>query len=201
MTRLADHHFPLRHRLFRGAWMIAWALLAGWTPAPLHGWRCMVLRWFGARIGRGVRIHGSARIWYPPNLTVEDGAVVGWQVVIYCQAPIVLGRNAIVSQYAHLVAGTHDIDAPGFPLVTRPIEIGADAWVAAGAMVGPGVTLGEGAVLGARAVAFADLPAWSVHMGNPAQFLRWRRSLAEPTSPWPDARSEMPALRAHIRHR
>jgi putative colanic acid biosynthesis acetyltransferase WcaF len=57
--------------------------------------------------------------------------------------------------------------------------IGADAWIAAEAFVGPGVVIGEGAVLGARGVAFRDIPAWSVYVGNPARLLRRRR----PTSP------------------
>lgn len=172
---LARVSFPLRHRLFRAAWRVTWLLLAAWTPPPLHGWRRLLLRAFGARVGRGARIHGSAEVWYPPNLTLGENAVIGWRVDVYCQAPITLGDGAIVSQYAHLVAGTHDIDDEGFQLVTRPIRIGARAWVAAGAFVGPGVTIGEGAVLGARAVAFSDLAPWTVYAGNPARPQRQRR--------------------------
>lgn len=199
MTRLADRHFSIRHRLFRACWIISWALLAAWTPPVLHGWRCAILRLFGAKVGHGVRVYASAKIWYPPHLTLDDGAVIGWQTVIYCQAPIHLGRNAIVSQYAHLIAGTHDVDAPDFPLVARPIQIGPDAWVAARAIVGPGVALGTGAVLGAGGVAFSDIPDWTIHIGNPARFLRMRQSRAK--IPSPDVLRETPAPRGHSRHR
>lgn len=199
MTRLADRHFSSRHRLFRALWTVCWALFAAWTPPPLHGWRCMILRLFGARVGRGVRVYGSAKIWYPPNLTIDDGAVIGWQTDVYCQAPIHLGRNAIVSQYAHLIAATHDVDAPDFALVARPIEIGPDAWVAAQAIVGPGVALGAGAVLGAGGVAFSDIPDWAIHIGNPARFLRMRQFPAK--SPSPYAPHETPAPQGHSRHR
>lgn len=199
MKGLAKHSYPLRHRLFRLAWMISWGLLAAWTPAPLHGWRVMVLRLFGAEVGRGVRIHGSASVWYPPNLILADYAVIGWKTVLYCQAPIRIGHRAVVSQYAHLIAATHDIDTPELPIVAQPIEIDADAWIAARATVGPGVSVGQGAVLGAAAVAFSDLNPWTVYRGNPAQPLR--RRAGPITSPWPDEPNETPQPHSHSLHR
>ena len=167
--------FPLRHRLFRALWNVAWLLLAAWTPPPLHPWRRSLLRLFGARIGRGARIYGSARIWYPPNLEMGDHAVLGWKVNCYSQDHISIGSNANIAQFSHLVTGTHDIDDPGFPLRTLPIRICSDAWIASDAFVGPGVTVGEGAVLGARGVAMKDLAPWTVYVGNPARPIRQRR--------------------------
>jgi putative colanic acid biosynthesis acetyltransferase WcaF len=87
---------------------------------------------------------------------------------------IVLGERCVVSQGAHLCAGTHDYEAPNFQLVTAPITIGARAWVCTEAFVGPGVTVGEGAVIGARAVATKDMPAWTVCAGNPCRPLKPR---------------------------
>lgn len=106
---------------------------------------------------------------------MADHSVLGPGVNCYCMAPLLVGRYAVVSQGAHLCGGTHDVDDPYFQLVTKPIEIGAFAWIAAEAFVGPGVRVGEGAVLGARAVAMKDLEPWSVYIGNPAQFLRYRK--------------------------
>jgi putative colanic acid biosynthesis acetyltransferase WcaF len=160
--------FSLGHRLFRLVWNLTWGLLASWTPPPLHRWRAMLLRLFGARIGHGVRIYGRARIWYPPNLTMEDHACFGPGVNCYNQGAVHIGKRAIISQGAHLCAGTHDISDPNFQLLARPITIGAQAWVAAEAFVGPGVSIGEGAVLGARAVAMRDVAPWQVCSGNPA---------------------------------
>jgi putative colanic acid biosynthesis acetyltransferase WcaF len=171
---LSRASFSLRHRLFRAVWKVSWTLLAAWTPPPLHAWRRLVLRAFGAKIGPGARVYGSVDIFYPPNLTLGRDAVVGWKVNLYCQGPITVDNGAIVSQFAHLVTGTHDIDSRGFQLTTKPIHVGARAWVAANAFVGPGVTIGEGAVLGACGVAFKDLPPWTVHAGNPARLLRDR---------------------------
>lgn len=199
---LAEVSFPLRHRMFRAAWVISWLLLAAWTPPPFHPLRRLVLRMFGARIGAGARVYGSAKIWFPPNLTLGANAVIGPGTNIYCQDRISIGDHAVVSQGAQLVTGTHDIDRPGFTLVTRPIRIGRHAWVAASAFVGPGVTLGDSAVLGACGVAFRDLPAWTVHAGNPAKFIRDRPMLeAGATSPSPHEPHGRKPQRSHSPHR
>lgn len=173
-SRFGGPSFTLRHRLLRALWIVVWAVFGRYTPAPMHRWRACLLRLFGAQLGANARVHGSATIWYPPNLFMGDNALIGQRVICYSMAPIQIGRNAIISQDAHLCTGTHDIDDPSFQLQARPITIGADAWVAADAFVGPGVVIEEGAVLGARAVAFKDLPAWTVHVGNPARFVRER---------------------------
>jgi putative colanic acid biosynthesis acetyltransferase WcaF len=167
--------FDLRNRLFRLTFAVTWALLAAWTPPPMKRWRNWLLRRFGAKIAPTAAIYGSARIWYPPLLSVEDYGCIGPNVTVYCMAPINIGRFAIVSQGSHLCAGTHDVESPHFQLRTRPIHIGARAWVAAEAFVGPGVKVGEGAVLGARAVAMRNLEPWCIYTGNPATKLRERK--------------------------
>lgn len=174
-SRTGGPSFSLRHRLERALWTIVWGTLAAWTPPPLHPWRRLLLRLFGARVAPTARVYGSARIWYPRHLSLGDNAAIGPGVVCYSMAPIWLGDGAIVSQRAHLCAGTHDTEDPYFQLVARPIRIGAKAWIAAEAFVGPGVTVGEGAVLGARGVTVKDLPDWSVNAGNPARYIRARR--------------------------
>lgn len=167
--------FSLWNRLFRVAWGVTWGLLASWTPPFMHPWRRLLLRLFGAKVAGTAGIYGSARIWYPPNLEIGEHAYIGPRVNVYCMAKITFGAYSLASQGAHICAGSHDIDDFNFQLRAEPIEIGAQAWVAAEAFVGPGVTIGEGAVLGARAFAFRDLEAWVVYSGNPAQPLRKRK--------------------------
>ncbi|MDQ0511436.1 glycosyltransferase [Ancylobacter amanitiformis] len=166
--------FPLKHRLLRAVWQITWALLASWTPPPLRRWRAMLLRLFGARIGKGVQVYGSARIWYPPNLDMAPYSALGPGVICYCMAPTRIGHHVVVSQRAHLCSGTHDVQSSDFQLRVRPITIHDDAWICAEAFVGPGVTVGEGAVLGARGVALRDLKDWTIYSGNPAVALKPR---------------------------
>lgn len=175
-----DHapSFSLRHRAVRALWQVTWLLLARWTPPfrLFNRWRILLLRLFGANVSFSARIAASARVWYPANLSIGSRAVVGPGATLYAMDRISIGRQAVVSQRAHLCCGSHDLDDPNFQLTHRPITIGDKAWVAAEAFVGPGVTLGEGAVLGARGVALRDLAAWTVYSGNPASVRRQRRS-------------------------
>ncbi|WP_038212316.1 acetyltransferase [Xenophilus azovorans] len=166
--------YSIGHRLFRALWNLAWLLCAAWTPPPLHRWRGLLLRLFGADVHPTARVYGKARIWYPPHLTMGAYAVLGPGVDCYCQGRITIGEKAVVSQGASLCAGTHDIADPNFQLVQKPIAIGAHAWIAAEAFVGPGVTVNEGAVVGARAVLFKDAEPWGVYVGNPARWIKTR---------------------------
>lgn len=167
--------FSLRQRLHRMAFMLSWALLAAWTPPQARAWRRLLLRAFGAKIAAGANVYPSAKIWYPPNLEMGACATLGPRVRCYNQGNITIAAYAIVSQDASLCASTHDHEDPCFQLVTRPIHIGAHAWVAAEAFVGPGVTVGEGAVLGARGAAFVDLDPWTIYRGNPVIAAKPRR--------------------------
>lgn len=134
----------------------------------------MLVVMFGGKIARKARIYGGVRIWYPPNLEMADYACLATGVDCYCMNKITLGEHALISQRAFLCGGTHAITDPDFPLITKPIHIGAEAWVAAEAFVGPGVTVGDGAVLGARGVTMRDLKPWTVYAGNPAEPVRER---------------------------
>jgi putative colanic acid biosynthesis acetyltransferase WcaF len=165
----------LRSRLVRALFVVCWSMLAAWTPPPLRGWRRLILRAFGARMGKGANVYASVRIWHPGFLVMGDHATLGPRVNCYNQATITLGDYALVSQDATLCAGTHDYEDPEFQLRTRPITLGTHCWVAAEAFVGPGVDVGAYAVLGARSVAMRDLDAGVVHAGNPAVAVKRRR--------------------------
>ena len=166
--------FPLRSRVKRLLWNFVWFTLASWTPNFMWRWRRFLLTLFGAKMSKRCDVQGSAKVWLPENLVMDDGALIAGGAICYNQASITLGRSALVSQGAHLCAGSHDIDDPNFQLITKPINIGDDAWVAADAFVGPGSVLGQGSVLGARAVCFGKLEPWTVYAVNPCKPLRSR---------------------------
>jgi len=166
--------FSLRLRVTRIAFGLCWLLLARWTPPQMRAWRRFLLRCFGAQLAPGANVYSSVSIWYPPFLTMGEQAALGPRVRCYNQAPITLGDHAIVSQDSTLCAGTHDYADEHFQLITRPITIGAHAWIAAEAFVGPGVRVGDHAILGARGVAMRDIPDADIHGGNPARFIKKR---------------------------
>jgi len=165
----------LASKVGRGLWGVVWLLLYRPSPRPFHGWRRMLLRTFGAKIGRGAMPYPSAVIWAPWNLVMGDRSTLGDAADCYCVARVVIGEHASVSQRAYLCAASRDVDDPDHPLMTAPIVIERHGWVAAEAYVGPGVTVFEGGVVAARAVAVRDVPPWTVVGGNPARPIRKRQ--------------------------
>ena len=166
--------FSFGNRVFRVVWMTTWLLLARFTPPPLHGWRRLVLRAFGAKVGAGARVHGSVSIWLPANLELGENVLIGPGVRLYNQGRIRVGAKTVISQRAYICASTHDISDPMFQLVLCPVTIGTQCWVAAEAFVGPGVTMADRSVLGARGALFSDTGPDGVYGGNPACLLKPR---------------------------
>ena len=92
----------------------------------------------------------------------------------YNVAPIIIGPHTTISQGAFLCTASHDITDPHNHLITAPIRVEGQAWVAAQAFIGMGVTIGEGAVVGARSVVIKDVEPWTVVGGNPARVIKKR---------------------------
>ncbi len=160
------------------AWGIIQATVFRCSFHNAYGWRRWWLQRFGAAVHGTARIRRTVRIECPWNLTIGEDSSVGDRAQLYCLGPVTIGAHTTISQGSHLCAGTHDHTASSMTLLRRPIVIGSDCWIAAEAFVGPGVSVGDGAILGARAVAFKDLAPWTIHRGNPAQFVRDRAPLA-----------------------
>lgn len=167
-------YFSFKHKALRVIWSMIWLILASWTPKKFAPWRRFLLRSFGATIEGNSDVRGSARVWYPPNLQMASHCILADGVQCYNMAPIRLHLSTIVSQRAFLCGGTHDYTKGDHPLITRAIEIGPHAWVAAEAFVGPGTIVSEGCVIGARAVVNGRLEPWSVYAGNPAKRIKER---------------------------
>ena len=167
-----------REKTARAAWFVIEHTLFRWSPRPCHAWRRGLLRLFGARIldrdGPPARVAPSARIHFQWKLELHAGSMIGSRVRIYNLAPITLQLGANLAQDVHLCAGSHDYTRWSMPLQTRPIVIGANAWLAAEVFVGPGVTIGELAVIGARSVVMRDQPARMVCADHPCRPLKPR---------------------------
>jgi putative colanic acid biosynthesis acetyltransferase WcaF len=162
----------VENRVRRVLWNLTWWVAYRPSPRMFHGWRRAVLRLFGATIGGGAHPYPSARIWAPWNLTMGNRSCLGDHVQCYSVDRITLEPDATVSQFSFLCTAGHDYRVKGMPLITAPITIGREAWVAADTFIGPGVTIGERAVVGARASVFRDVDPWTVVGGNPCRVIR-----------------------------
>ncbi len=162
------------NKLLRLLWGVVWLLLFRPSPWFWHGPRRLLLRLFGAQLGRSVQVMPSVKIWAPWNLDLGNYTTVSHGVDLYAVDRIKIGAHATVSQRTFICTASHDIDHPHMPLVKAPIAIHDGAWVCAEAFIHPGVSVGADAVVAARAVAVKNVGDRQVVAGNPAQFIRYR---------------------------
>lgn len=159
-------------------WLVTQALFVrSWIPGGRH--RCVLLRLFGAKIGRGVIIKPGLRVKFPWRLTVGDFSWIGEDVWIDNLSLVEIGTNCCISQGVYLCTGSHDWSKPTFDLTTKPIVIKDDAWLAARCVVAPGITVGQGAVLGLGCVATRNLESWTIYGDVPAAPVRARHVVSD----------------------
>lgn len=150
--------------------LIWWFVQAIAFPLSFHnlnGFRCWLLRLFGAKIGRNVIIRPTARFTYPWKVTIGDYCWIGDDVVFYSLAEIAIASHCVISQKSYLCTGSHNINDHNFGLITAPIMIGNGVWVAADCFLGPGVQIGANTVIGARSAVFKNIPENQIAYGNP----------------------------------
>lgn len=158
----------------RGLWYLVWFFLYRPTPNFMHAWRCLLLKLFGAKIGKGVHPYPTATIWAPWNLAMGDHSCLSDGVICYSVDKISIGAYSTVSQHSFLCTASHDYFHEDMPLVSAPIDIGERAWITADVFIAPGVSIGEGAVIIARSSVFQDIPPWVIARGNPAEIYKSR---------------------------
>jgi putative colanic acid biosynthesis acetyltransferase WcaF len=167
----------LRNRVLRVLWSISYSLFYRPSPNVAHRYRVALLNLFGAKVHPTAHPYPKCKIWAPWRLTMGAHSCLANHTDCYNVAHIELEDYAIVSQYTYLCSASHDFNDRGFPLISSPIRIGRQAWVAARAYIGPGVKVGEGAVVGANACVYKSVEPWVIMGGNPAKAIG-RRSLS-----------------------
>lgn len=163
-----------RSAVVEALWLVLSSLLMQSSlPGSFH--RRLLLRIFGAQIGRGVVIRKGVKVKFPWRLRVGDCSWIGEDAWIDNLAAVEICANCCISQGAYLCTGNHDWSRPTFDLKGGGIRIEEGAWVAARAVVGPNVVVGRAAILTLGSVATKSLDAWTINMGNPAVVVGWRK--------------------------
>ena len=148
------------------------ALVRSRIPGYAH--RRLILRAFGARVGKRVLIKPGVRIKFPWRLKIGNDSWIGEDVWIDNLETVQIGENCCISQGAYICTGNHDWGTSGFDLIVKPVNIEDAAWIGAKSVVGPGIKVGKGAVLSIGSVATEDLASWGIYQGIPALLLKTR---------------------------
>jgi len=144
--------------------------------------RCLLLRLFGAKIGKGVYVKPGLRVKFPWHLEIGEHSWLGEDLWIDNLAYVKIEGHCCLSQGVYVCTGNHDWSSVNMRLIRRNIHCKRGSWVGAKAIIGPGVVVGAGAVICTGTVVTKSVPDMEVHAGNPAQFVRYRQLRAEKTS-------------------
>jgi len=144
-------------------------LCASLIPGTI--WRTFLLRLFGAKIGKGIRIKPRLHVTSPWMLRVGNHCWLGEDLWIDNLIEVSIGDHVCLSQGAYLCTGNHDYRRTSFDLRLGVIEVHSHAWIAAQSVLAPGVTVGTGAIVSLGSVVLNDVLPNSIVRGNPADLV------------------------------
>jgi acetyltransferase-like isoleucine patch superfamily enzyme len=109
------------------------------------------------------------------NVIIGNHTLIGIGNTII--GPITIGNNVIFAQNVVASALNHEyknINLPIHqqPVLTSPIIIEDECWIAANAVITAGVTIGKHSVIAAGAIVTKNIPPYSVAAGNPAKVIK-----------------------------
>lgn len=124
-------------------------------------------------IGKKTRFMGNGAI------SIGDGTSIGPFSTLYAtrNGGIEIGKYVNCAQNLYMIDADHDI-SPGFmmgrPLVSKPICIRDNIWIAYQVTILKGVTIESGSVIGACSVVTRNVFENTIVAGNPAKMIRER---------------------------
>ncbi len=158
---------PGRGIIIRGLWYCVNATYFK-SSFPFNGVKIFWLKFFGAKVGKGVVIKPGVNIKYPWRLKIGNHVWIGEKVWLDNLGDVVIEDNVCISQGAMLLCGNHNYKKTSFDLMVGDITLKQGSWVGAKSVVCPGVTVGSHAVLSVGSVATQNLEEYTIYQGNPA---------------------------------
>jgi len=142
---------------------------------PFSRLKVIILKLFGAKIGKNVVIKPGINVKYPWNLEIGDYSWIGECAWLDSLAPIIIGDNVCISQGAYICTGNHDWGDAAFSLRREPVIVEEGAWIGAKAIVLPGITIASHSIVTAGSVIARGTEPYMIYSGNPAAKIRERK--------------------------
>jgi putative colanic acid biosynthesis acetyltransferase WcaF len=129
---------------------------------------------FGGNVCKTCSLDRKSKISHPWNLAMGHLSSLSENTWAYCLGKITIGEKCCIGKDVYLLTGSHDISTPTFDLVTKPITIKSNTWIATGCYILPNVEIGECCVIAAKSLVNKSFDNNSVVGGNPAKFIKKR---------------------------
>jgi acetyltransferase-like isoleucine patch superfamily enzyme len=142
---------------------------------PIHSVRILVYRLDGVKIGRGSHVHMGAQFFYPKNISIGQGTIIGQGAFLDGRDKLVIGDHVDIASEVMIYNSEHDVHSEDFQPVSAPVEIGDYSFIGPRVIILPGVKIGKGAVVAAGAVVTKDVEAFAVVGGVPSKVIGERK--------------------------
>ena len=149
-------------------WYIVSSILFRSGLMPFSSVLVVMLRLFGCKAGKEVRVKPYVNIKYPWKLSIGDYTWIGEGSVIENLAQVSLGNSVCLSQDCMLMTGNHNYKKTSFDLFVSPIIVEDGAWIGARAVVSPGITIASHAIITLGSVITKNTEPYTIYQGNPA---------------------------------
>ncbi|MBI3103822.1 acyltransferase [Candidatus Daviesbacteria bacterium] len=150
--------------------VVTWAGLV-----PLHSFRLFIYFLAGMKIGKDSRIHIGARFFYPANITIGNGTIIGDNAFLDGRDKLTIGDHVDIASQVLIYNSEHDINSDDFHAVNGIVEIGDYVFIGPRVIILPGVKIGRGAVVAAGAVVTKDVENFAIVGGVPAEVIGERK--------------------------
>lgn len=178
---MTDYHptqtssFPFKEKLLNRIWSFVNRSLFRYSPFFLRKYRVFLVRLFGAKVDWTCSLDNRCLINHPQNLRMGAFSSLASGSYVSCADLVYIGKFVCVGRDVNILSGSHNIHSPDFELITKPVIIEDNVWIATDAIVLPGISLSKNTVVAAGAVVVSSTEKNDVIGGNPARFLKKRR--------------------------
>lgn len=174
LGKFSNSWYKPGNKLKRVVWyLINVAFFKSSIPYP-NKLKVLLLKLFGAKVGRGIVIKPNVNIKYPWFLEIGNNVWVGEDAWIDNLTFVKIGSNVSISQGAFILTGNHNYKKETFDLITDPIVIEDGVWIGAKVIICPGVTLKTHSVITVGSVVTKNTEPYTIYQGITAEPIRKR---------------------------
>lgn len=142
---------------------------------PIHTLRTLSYKLDGVKLGKNVHIHMGTQFFYPSNISIGEGSIVGQNAFLDGRDKLTIGRHVDIASDVMILNSKHDINSEDFKAITAPVEIGDYVFIGPRAIILPGIKIGKGAIVAAGAVVTKNVLEFAIVGGVPAKEIGERK--------------------------
>lgn len=132
------------------------------------------------KVGNNVTFYPDVMLFGDGLIEIGDNVDIGNGTIIYASkgGGIKIGNKTMIAAQCYIIDCDHgikvNIPIRGQANTVKSIEIGENAWLAAGVKILKGSKVGNGAVIGANSVVKGEIPDNAIAVGAPAKVKKYR---------------------------